>query len=559
MAPEVEDVMASRHSATKDDFGFEHADTSKPRRGGLIWSLATLLIVLALVGGFVAWRGGVFGCKDEPVAVAADPAIAGPLKEMAAAAAGKCYAFTVTALPGPDVPAALTDPTKTPDLWVADSGAQARRVGAQVQRELPTVAASMAQSPVVAVGQQVPQLKSWVDVMKLPNLRMGSPVDTTIGDAPILGALAEVKSGGITQKQLVDAMTVLAVQQNNARTGNDREGTRLNLANTTPDIPVLTTEQQYLLFTSTHKGSALKAATPADGSVFLDYPMVNTAAPERTETATKAGQVLAEIAASEEGRKILAAGYLRDGQGQPLANGAGVGAVKPLPAQDQAQVDRALRQWQVLAVPIRTLVVEDVSGSMVASSGSGTRADLLREASLSGLKMFPNNAEIGAWMFSIDRGGPGVDYLEVAPIRPLNARAAGGRTHRDVLADAVRKAMANVHGGTGLYDTTLAAYKKVQSTYDPNFSNSVIILTDGENEDPNSITLEQLLAELKKLQDPARPVLILTIGISENADANALKAIADATGGTSYTAKTPADIRSVFVDAIAARIEAAGK
>ena len=77
----------SRHAANESGFGFEHADTSTPRRTGLIWAIASVLAVLALVGGFVAWRGGVFGCKDEPVTVAADPAFAGPLKDVAEAAA----------------------------------------------------------------------------------------------------------------------------------------------------------------------------------------------------------------------------------------------------------------------------------------------------------------------------------------------------------------------------------------------------------------------------------------------------------------------------------------
>lgn len=138
--------------------------------------------------------------------------------------------------------------------------------------------------------------------------------------------------------------------------------TRLNLANTTPDIPVLTTEQQFLQFTRTHQRSALKASTPADGTVMLDYPLVNTASDARREKASKAGQVLAEVAGSAEGRKILAREFLRDAQGQPLADGAGVGAVKLLTLKDPEQVDRALRQWQVLAILIRTLVVEDVPG-----------------------------------------------------------------------------------------------------------------------------------------------------------------------------------------------------
>jgi secreted protein with Ig-like and vWFA domain len=114
-------------------------------------------------------------------------------------------------------------------------------------------------------------------------------------------------------------------------------------------------------------------------------------------------------------------------------------------------------------------------------------------------------------------------------------------------------------GATGLYDTTLAAFKEVQDSYDPNFSNSVILLTDGQNEDDNSISLQGLLAELKALEDPARPVLILTIGITEDADADSLQQIADATGGTSYVAESAADISTVFVDAVASRIEAAGR
>lgn len=84
-------------------------------------------------------------------------------------------------------------------------------------------------------------------------------------------------------------------------------------------------------------------------------------------------------------------------------------------------------------------------------------------------------------------------------------------------------------------------------------------MTDGKNEDPNSISLDTLLSELKQLEDPARPVLVLTIGISDDADTDSLKQIADATGGTSYVAKTSDDIRTVFVDAIAARVAAAGR
>ena len=212
-------------------------------------------------------------------------------------------------------------------------------------------------------------------------------------------------------------------------------------------------------------------------------------------------------------------------------------------------------------MPIRTLVVEDTSGSMAEKDGDETRAQLTIGASLMGLKLFPNNTEIGGWAFGVNKGGPGQDWKELSPIRRLDATSASGGTHRDELAAAVRAGLApsELGGGTGLYDTTLAAFKKVQDSYDPSYSNSVIILTDGQNEDPNSITLRQLLSQLKRLEDPARPVLVLTIGISEDADTESLEQIARATGGTSYVAKTANDIQTVFVDAIRARVEAAGR
>ncbi|MYR06561.1 solute-binding protein [Gordonia sp. SID5947] len=553
----------SSRRGSDDDFGFEHRRTSTGRRAGWLWGAAALIVVAALVTGFVLWRTGAVGCGDrETIAIASDPSMTSALRTVAQRASeDSCYDYEVNGVDGAEVPGQLTSGDKAPDLWVADSQIQARRVTTQVRRDLNMVSPSIASSPTVVVGKSVPQLNSWVDVMKLQDLRTGSPIDTSTGDAPIVGALAEVNAGNLSEKQLTGAMTVLAVQQNNARLANDSERTRLNLANTT-DVPVVTTEQQYLLFTRTHKGSELKASVPSDGTVMLDYPMVNTASSARSDTAAKAGKELADRLASSDGQKTLNESGYRNPDGAALPDGAGIGEVKNLELKDPSQVDRAIRQWQVLGVPIRTLVVEDTSGSMAAPAGDTTRAGLLIDASMTGLTLFPNNAMVGGWAFGIDKGGSGQDWKWMSPIRRLDAAAVGGGTHRQELARAVRRGLApsQLGGGTGLYDTTLAAFKTVQDSYDPNYSNSVIIMTDGQNEDPNSITLDQLLGQLKELEDPARPVLILTIGISEDADTEALKEIADATpGGTTYVAQTPEDIKSVFVDAIQARVAAAGR
>ncbi|MDS1115872.1 substrate-binding domain-containing protein [Gordonia westfalica] len=545
---------ASGNRRSDDDFGFEHREAGSGRRGGWLWAGVALVAVVALVTGVIIWQTSSGGCGDRTrVAVASDGAMTGPLREVARqASADSCYDYDIQTAAGADVPGLLTQGAAAPDLWVADSQVQARRVTTQVRRDMDLVSPSIASTPTVVAGEDVPELQTWVEVMRLPDLRTGSPVDTSTGDAPIIGALAAVDAGELPEEKFTEAMTILAIQQNNARLVNDNEGTRLNLANTS-GVPVVTTEQQYELFMRTHQGSKLEATIPASGTVMLDYPLVNTASAARQQTADDAGTALVAALNTDAGRKALTDAGYRD------ADGTGVGEpVKELQLRDPSSVDKALRQWQVLGVPIRSLVVQDTSGSMATPAGGTTRAGLLIDASQTGLKLFPNNTMIGGWAFSVDKGGDGQDWEEMAPIRRLDARSGSG-THRDALGKAVEEGLSDLGGGTGLYDTTLAAFKKVQDTYDPNYSNSVIIMTDGQNEDPNSIGLDELLAELKRLEDPARPVLVLTIGISDDADSNALKQIAEATGGTTYVAENAADIRTVFVDAIQARVAAAGR
>ena len=84
-------------------------------------------------------------------------------------------------------------------------------------------------------------------------------------------------------------------------------------------------------------------------------------------------------------------------------------------------------------------------------------------------------------------------------------------------------------GGTGLYDTVLAAYREVQRDYVPGRINSVILFTDGKNENKDGISRAQLLSELKRLADPKRPVRLVIIGIGNEVDRQELEAITTAT------------------------------
>ncbi|MFM9378956.1 substrate-binding domain-containing protein [Gordonia sp. VNK21] len=520
-----------------------------------LWPLLALSAIAILACAYLVWFTAFRGCGDRTsVTVVTDPTMSDTVDAVAGAVPDdECYSFHVERIQASDIPSRVTDTENAPDLWVSDSQERSRRILGQIDQTPEYVSESLATTPTVIAGKSVPELDSWVDVMTLPDLRMGSPVETSTGDSPVVGALTEVQAGKLTQKQLLGALTTLGQQQNNARPAFDTDATRLTTA-ADGQAPVVTTEQQFLRFTKLHPNSGLQQSMPASGAVLLEFPLVNTARPENRQKAAEAGALLAAAAASDSGRKALSDAGFR------AADGTGVGdPVAPLKLADPDQIDTALQQWQVVSVPMRTIVALDGSGSMEQAAGSGTRAQLLSQACLTALQILPNNAQVGGWLFGVDKGGQGQDWDEFAPIRRLDAQD-GDQTHRELLGARTKQAMrTRLGGGTGLYDTTLAAFKAVQKNWDPKYSNSVIIMTDGANEDPNGISLDQLLGELKTLQDPARPVIVVTIGISDDADTASLKQIAEATGGTTHVERKASDIRTVLVDAISARVAAAGR
>ena len=134
----------------------------------------------------------------------------------------------------------------------------------------------------------------------------------------------------------------------------------------------------------------------------------------------------------------------------------------------------------------------------------------------------------------------------------LDARV-GGESQRQALGGALAELPGLTYGGTGLYDTTLAAVRAVRAGYDDEAVNSVVLLTDGRNEDPGSLALPQLLHTLRAERDPARPVAVIAIGVGPDADAEALSRIVAATGGRSYVARNPAAMGKVFETALLSR------
>ncbi|WP_435296694.1 hypothetical protein [Streptomyces sp. YPW6] len=90
-------------------------------------------------------------------------------------------------------------------------------------------------------------------------------------------------------------------------------------------------------------------------------------------------------------------------------------------------------------------------------------------------------------------------------------------------------------------------------------------LTDGSHsdsdEDANSVTrsglvTELLVAELKELAAPERPVPVITTAVGPDADRDDVAGIARVTGGDGYEVSDPVEIRAVIQAVIRAVIRA---
>lgn len=371
------------------------------------------------------------------------------------------------------------------------------------------------------------------------------PLTSSASTVALLSAFGEMAVTGATETEM-GAMMVPLAQRYGAQPDKPETPEDVARAAAEGTFGVLT-EQQLVSLQKTGVGKGLEATVPASGTMPLDYPLASLSADPAVEDA---GRQLAAYMSGTAGSEVLAANGFRNANGKALDSGGGLGE-KPyatLPPPDAEAVSSSLRQWAVLTVPSRLLTVVDVSGSMDFTDAGTSRISLAVTAAKGALQLFPDNAEIGLWAFSERLGEGSRDYVPMAPVRPL-----GGGTHREVLAAALLELPGMTNGGTGLYDTALAAIRTLQDDYEARAINSVVLLTDGENEDPGSLSLEELVQTIERERDPARPIQVIAIGMGPDADANALRRIAAATGGRSYVARNPEDISQVFIDAMLSR------
>jgi Ca-activated chloride channel family protein len=301
----------------------------------------------------------------------------------------------------------------------------------------------------------------------------------------------------------------------------------------------------------------LVAVYPREGTLEADHPWVVLRAPWVDDAKRRAAaDFLAYLRSEPIQTRFQEAGF-RSSQGRAgpqlsQANGLLPDQPTRVLAQPAPQVvTAALESWNAARKRSNVLAVYDVSGSMkeeVPGTGGRTKMDIVKAAAGQALALFAPETNLGTWIFSTNLAG-NRDWAESVAIGPTNARLPNGKLRREVLAERLA-ALQATNGDTGLYDTTLAAFRAVKRSYAPDRLNIVVLLTDGINDDPTGgISREELLRRLKAEQGD-RPVRIITVAYGANADTASLRMISQATGGLAYVSRDPRDILRVFTDAI---------
>jgi hypothetical protein len=539
-------------------------------RKWVVTAAVSLVVVLGVTAGIAAGKTGQRRPEcttpttlQVTVAPAAAPVVSAVARiaDLADLTAAGCVRTLVTARDPAAVAADIAgDRADRPDVWIPDSSIWLRRQ-AVAGAGLPDSGPSVARSPIVlAVSRRTARRLGWPEPLRLAALLPASsggpqPVQLRLPDprqsAATVGALLGLRAATAAR---ADHRAILAAVLRASRlepATRAPAGLRVSDAQAVP-----TTEQQVWSAGLMGRGPAVVAAYPPGAGTPFDYPYVVLAT--RREARTAAGRLLAALR-GDLGRRLFDAAGFRDGAGaagpaltasrgvDPTAPGTGA----PPPT---AAIEAARHALASVNLASRLLAVLDVSGSMAlaARPGAPSRLDLARTAVLGGLALYPDDTTVGLWTFARELAGR-TDYRQQVPIVPLG-RAADGSTGRYRLAQALAGIGVSRRGGTGLYDTALAAVRTVRRGWDPTRVNSVVLLTDGRNADGAGIGLRQLLTTLRDENDPARPVYLITIAYGPDTDTAALTAMSRATGGEMYAAIDPLRIRAVLLDAIGRRI-----
>ncbi|MEU1993996.1 VWA domain-containing protein [Nocardia gamkensis] len=525
-------------------------------KGPVIAVVAVALLAAIVVGWFQLRdraadqdSAAAAECVEGPATlwVTADPSIASQVRAAADSynatqpkVRDHCARVSVTAQPSAAIVAAFTSGKPwdqalgpQPALWIADStrSIESMRVPGLIEGAPVPIAAS----PIVlAVPEELRRALEQADVSwaDLPRLQQGSLGEIGLdgwgglrmalpsGDATLAAATAvgTAVSGAepLSEQAAQSGQVIAAISGLAADAPETPDAATVPARLTGQEAPlhaIAATEQQL-------KGVAGVAAFhPAGSAPVADYPaaLMSGAWVDKTQNLI-AGRFTDYLRKPEQAQAFVAAGF---GSAPPAA-----AAVPPRGALDKV---RATLANPVLGV--RSTVLVDVSASMGTAEGSTTRLANVLAALNSTMTVMPPDLGLGVWTFGKNLDG-NTPYRVAAATAPLTAE------QRTKITTALGSVRPDENRSDQAYPSLIAAYKSAVAGYTPGRTNSVLLITDGPDDD-STVTGTQLAADITAAIDRARPVRIDVIVLG-GSGTQTLQALAQQTGG-SYTRPSTSD------------------
>lgn len=555
----------------------------------VIAGVAVVATGAILVAQSLAGAGGCSSADGVRLQVAADPAIAPVLREVASdwtsagepEVNGRCVAVEVTEAPTADVagalatasggfldvaadrtPAPAPDTGRAPDVWVPDSSYWITRIQAISRSIFQADRPSLASSPIV------------LGVTDAGAAVLGEgPIPVQALREPLLGAVAAAQQGeppplpvALSEPRRDTAGLVGATWMQSAVVAGDDDlpvlvalfrGQAAAPQDTAALLPAFDaglaaapmSEQAVIDHNASTPPTPVTAVRVLDAPA-LDFPYTVLARQPRDARAAAALFRTALQAAPEVFTKY---GFRTPdgaaGDGFPIGGGvttapAAVAAVGPPERFDQTR-----RIWTSATSDARVLSVVNVNSSMqqpmTTPQGPVPRINIFQAAATRGMELFTAGTDLGHWEYAARLDGDR-DWRVGVPIALLD----------DEQTQRIRAAIQGVQvastGESALFETLLAAYQEMKEGWDPNRSNTLVMWTDSGSTKAGGLTLELALRELERLTDLTRPIRVILLGLGPDADMAQLQALAEATGGGAFQILDPTQIETIFLRALLA-------
>ncbi|GGL17307.1 hypothetical protein Sme01_71870 [Sphaerisporangium melleum] len=526
-----------------------------------------VLLLGSLAGGAYALVSRSM-CAERPgLRVTAAPEIGPALERVAEkyTQQGGCAEITIRQGSPADVADELAARKNLMDVWVPDAsvwvdlarvqGADRTSLGAGTPIARSPVIMAVAESTVTRLASAKVK-PSWTLLVPTAATRKKLPKASTTLPAPsrfasglaALDALSSVVTDRPAMLKIVNGMTT-----NLRRSVLPSQEALFDLVERPAkgtDPIIVVSEQAVWEYNSDRANTRVAGLYPQEGTLALDYPFVPV-----TKDALKrqAAEEFRRIVLSAAGRAILQSYGFRDAAGQ--AGGAmdeahGVRAEPPreLTVPDAMARLRVLLSMRMLLADTRTLLLLDVSRSMAEEvPGLGTsRVRAMADAAEAGVRALPQGGDVGLWIFAAGLDGD-KDHRQLVPVGPLAQQGPE-------VVRALRKLPGQVGGGSGLYDALLAAFRSASKSQVKNMLSSIVVFTDGGDDDRRGIKLKELLATLEKEFDAGRPVTVTLVGFGEDVDVSALEQIARVTNGAAMVAGGFDQAQQIFLQTLANRV-----